>query len=743
MNILEDLNEAQQAAVSYTTGPNIVVAGAGSGKTRVLTYKIAYLLQCGVSASNILVLTFTNKAAREMRERINKLVGEKYARYLWMGTFHSVFSKILRQEADRIGYTHDYTIYDSADSKSLIKGLLKELELDEKVYKPSNVLARISTAKNSMISPIEYARNKDFTQNDNASRLYRMSDLYYLYQQRLRRANAMDFDDLLYNMNIMLDTCEDLRAKYQSIFKYILVDEYQDTNYSQSRIVTALAEPENNICVVGDDAQSIYAFRGATIENILRFSDRYPGSRLFKLEQNYRSTQNIVNAANSLIHHNIGQIPKNVYSKKDIGDPLSIYALENDRDEASLLARQIKKAGRSYSDFAVLYRTNAQSRVIEDEMRKQSIPYKIYGSVSFYQRKEIKDAVSYFRLVVNSFDDEAMLRVVNTPARGIGDTTMRKVLDTAHKYEVSAFEVATNPQKYSLNASTATCNKLQSFVRLIQGFQSKTGDMDAYEFAKAVLRDSGMMTAAMLDTTSEGQDRYENLQELLNSIHEFTEAGAPERVPITDFLAEVSLLTDQDEKIDDDTPRVSLMTVHAAKGLEFPIVYIVGMEEKLFPSAFAESERDIEEERRLFYVAITRAEEQCHITYARQRFRNGQITFSTVSRFIKDIDGQYVRNQEAADIPQRSMDFGFDFFSRNSSMISREKQNLTSLSSVPSPKRDITSPYPIGSRVMHATFGSGVVMSAYEENGNEKISIRFDRVGEKVLLLKYAKLQRI
>lgn len=778
-------------------GAQLVIAGAGSGKTRVLTYKIAYLLTQGVSPSNILALTFTNKAAREMKERIAKLVGQEYARYLWMGTFHSIFARILRQEADRIGYTHDYTIYDAADSKNLLKQIIKEMELDDKIYKPGMVAARISMAKNNLLSARDYAANRALQQDDRMARLYRMADIYFTYTKRLRGANAMDFDDLLFNMHLLLTQCPDLRDKYQQIFHYILVDEYQDTNYCQARLMLMLAAPQNNICVVGDDAQSIYSFRGANIDNILHFSETFPNARLFKLERNYRSTQNIVGAANSLIKKNRGQIPKEVYSEKEQGEPLHLTVLENDREEGAFIAKSIARLphNASYSDYAVLYRTNAQSRIIEDELRKQGIPYRIYGSVSFYQRKEIKDALSYLRLIVNVQDEEALIRIINYPARGIGETTLRKLLDAAHQTDTAAFAVAENPMRYSVNLSAATQGKLQRFAAMIRRFQAMATELPAAELAKKVLDETAILTSALADKSTEGQDRYENLQELLSSISEFTEERQQQGEPalITDFLGEVALLTDQDEHTDDHQPRVSLMTVHAAKGLEFPVVFISGMEEKLFPSMFAETDRDMEEERRLFYVAVTRAEKECHITYARQRWRNGSIVFSNESRFLRDIDSRFITRSSAPtpshttsfSMPWLSREFGdfketgfrntptrnahtWDADSRNAhtwdahswdadgSSATRKEKNIPS--SAPSIKKPlskttgmqlktdrtaISTPYPIGCRVQHATFGAGMVKEAFEENGNEKILIRFDKSGEKTLLLKFARLQRL
>ncbi len=752
MNFLNNLNTNQQAAVQHTSGPMLVIAGAGSGKTRVLTYKIAYLLAKGVPAYNILALTFTNKAAREMKNRISTLVGEEKARYLWMGTFHSIFARILRQEAQHIGYTPDYTIYDTTDSKNLLKSIVKEMQLDDKLYKTSNLLSRISTAKNNLITPQDYANDSECQQQDKLARLYRMSDIFDTYNRRLKQANAMDFDDLLFNMNLLLATSPAAREKYQQRFQYILVDEYQDTNYSQYKIVTTLAEPQQNICVVGDDAQSIYSFRGATIANILGFQRQYTNSKLFKLEQNYRSTQNIVNAANSLIRANQDQIPKTIYSEKAVGDKLCLAAFDTDRKEGEYLAQTIRQTAngkrRSYNDFAILYRTNSQSRVIEDELRKRSIPYRIYGGMAFYQRKEIKDAIAYFRLTANPQDDEALLRVINFPARGIGNTTLSKVLEVAHTQNIPAFQVVKDPAAHGVNVSTATQNKLIRFAQMILGFRELLPTTGAYEFARHVLQNTQVLLAAQTDKTAEGQDRLENLQELLNGIQEFERdesMAGNEFVPITNFLAEVSLLTDQDENLKDDEPRVSLMTVHAAKGLEFPVVFIAGLEDKLFPSAFAITRHEMEEERRLFYVAITRAEEECHITYARTRFRNGSVAVSTASPFINDIDPQYIdRSGERSAQPTWHNDYAERNFWRNPTPRTSHTTQLkkTTGRQPKGEKTEVATPYPVGSRVQHATFGKGKVVRAYMENGNEKIEIQFDLYATtKTLLLKFAKLQ--
>lgn len=753
MNFLDQLNESQRAAVEYIDGPELVIAGAGSGKTRVLTYKIACLLQKGVRASNILALTFTNKAAREMKERIARLVPAADARYLWMGTFHSVCARLLRTEAERLGFTRDFSIYDTADSKSVLKQILKEQQLDEKIYKVGNVLGRISTAKNMLISPDEYAHSHDFYKADSEVRMYKMAEVYQAYQVRLKAANAMDFDDLLINMNALMEQNAEVRDKYQQAFQYVLVDEYQDTNYVQYLLVKHLAEPQNRICVVGDDAQSIYSFRGADIRNILGFQRDYPHSHLYKLERNYRSTQTIVNAANSLIHHNEHQIPKEVYSEKEEGQRIDLNAYMSDRDEGEAVAKAISKdhtlLRRDYNDMAILYRTNAQSRAFENELRKRNIPYRIYGGTSFYQRKEIKDAIAYFRLAVNPLDNEALLRVINFPSRGIGDTTLRKVSDTAIIHGISMMDVVTHPLECSLPVQGATAKKLILFSDLIARLREAAETKDAYEFAEMALGQSGVRTATMLDRTPEGIDRAENLQELLNGIYEFVDKRTEEGVsftPITDFLAEVSLLTDQDENLADQTSRVTLMTIHAAKGLEFPIVYVVGMEENLFPSQYCVKPSEIEEERRLLYVAITRAMECCHMSYARQRFRNGQVTFTSPSRFLNDIDRHYL---EVAAPPAAQPLYDRPRWGNNTWTDDDDNYTKPTFSKPLKPVKAAMNigqiadtDYPSGSRVYHRVFGEGTVQRVYCENDNDKIDILFDTKGQKTLLLTYAKLEK-
>ena len=755
MSYLNELNEAQRTAVEYNDGPQLVIAGAGSGKTRVLTYKIAYLLEHGVHAGNILALTFTNKAAREMKSRIANLVGEQVARYLWMGTFHSICTRILRQEAELIGYTRDFTIYDTTDSKSVIKHIVKDMQLDEKTYKPSAILSRISLAKNQLLSPTSYSSNRDYTMQDRFARIPEVSRIYAEYNRRLKACNAMDFDDLLFMTNTLFKNHEEVLHKYQEYFRYILVDEYQDTNYSQYLIVKRLAEPENLICVVGDDAQSIYSFRGANIENILTFQKGYANAQLFKLERNYRSTQTIVNAANSLIRHNRGQIPKAVYSELALGERLQFSTYMSDRDEGKAVAQQIKllhRQGYDYESIAVLYRTNAQSRVIEDELRHLGIPYRIYGGMSFYQRKEIKDAIAYFRLAVNPHDNEAFARVINYPLRGIGDTTVMKVREAARLAACSMMEVICNPEAAKLDVSAATQKKLTAFAEMINGFSARVATTDAYEFASDVMRETGVLREAKADTSQEGKDRLENLEEMLSGIHEFVDQRLREDnafVPMTEFLSEVSLLTDQDEKQEDNQPRVTLLTVHAAKGLEFKVTFIVGLEENLFPSQFCQAPKEIEEERRLLYVAITRAMERCYLTNARQRFRNGQTVFSSPSRFLKDIDTCYVQQTQAMSSytpqPLKVHTSTTSVSSSSSSLSSNGKLKSVSKqvgSSTTKTRKEVRSEWKKQDRVVHKVFGAGTVLDVYHENDNDKIDIQFDNVGKKTLLLTYAKLTR-
>lgn len=760
MHFLDNLNEIQREAVMATEGPTLIVAGAGSGKTRVLTYRIAYMLQQGIPASQIMALTFTNKAAREMKERILKLVPAQDARYLSMGTFHSVCIHLIRPYAEQLGYTSAFTIYDTADSKSLLKAICKERGLDEKIYKPSAVLGRISMAKNRCISPAQYGANQHLLKEDREARMYELATVYSVYQSRLMAANAMDFDDILINMLRLMDTCQEACDKYQQQFKYILVDEYQDTNYVQYLLVKRLAHPQQNICVVGDDAQSIYSFRGADISNILNFQREFPKPRLFKLERNYRSTRNIVNAANSLIHNNVYQIKKNVYSEGEEGTPVGLKPFVDDRAEATGIVEMIMREKRntnrnlSYEDIAVLYRTNAQSRAFEGELRKNNIPYRIYGGTSFYQRKEIKDTLAYFRLAVNPKDNEALLRALSFPARGIGDTTMKKVTLCAIENNQPYLEVMRHPDDYPLEMSGPMKKKISAFAAMIDELSVQSEEIDAFHFAEALLRQTGVTTALMMDRTVEGIDRAQNVQELLNAIREFVTQRANEGIdytPITDFLSEVSLMTDQDDNQADTTDRVTLMTVHAAKGLEFPVVYIVGLEENLFPSQFCSTRQEIEEERRLFYVAITRAMETCVVSYARQRFRNGQVTFNSPSRFINDIDRAYMqvlKNNPQPSATRWSANAAWSTPSRPSSF----EQHATTPTQTAQPTRTSTnqsipidSIYSAGERILHKVFGAGTVKRVYRDlvTENDKIEIAFDKVGTKTLLLSHAKLERL
>ena len=810
--MLSSLNPIQRQAVEYIDGPELVIAGAGSGKTRVLTHKVAFLMQQGIHPGNILALTFTNKAAREMKERIAQLLPKGDARYLWMGTFHSIAARILRSEAEALGYTRDFTIYDTSDTKALIKRILKERELDEKIYKLGNVLAKISAAKNALITPEEYGKRTDIYRQDREQRMYEMPAVYLSYEQHLRTANAMDFDDLLVNLYRLLQQNENVRNKYQDAFQYVLVDEYQDTNHVQYLLVKLLAEPSNMVCVVGDDAQSIYSFRGADIRNILQFQHTYPNAKLFKLERNYRSTQTIVQAANSLIKHNEYQIYKEVYSEKEKGNAIDLCRFSTDRDEGDGVARMIQQQDintlrYSPDDIAILYRTNAQSRVFENALRQLNIPYRIYGGTSFYQRKEVKDTIAYFRLAVNTDDDAALQRVINLPTRGIGDTTLKKMADAALLNGVSLFEICTDPARYSLPVSTTIAKKLMLFAAMVQRFSEQKERLDAYEFADMVMRESGLATAIAMDKTPEGIDRAENMEELMGSIHEFVETygdGAfavtetetaqenPMKPRITDFLAEVSLLTDQDEKLEDHTPRVTLMTVHAAKGLEFPVVYIVGMEENLFPSQMSVRPQEIEEERRLLYVAITRAMNQCHLSFAQQRFRNGKTEFTSPSRFLSEMDRNCIHITASYISSMRSSSLAFkevrlevypDTIGNRTTALtgdaggtSRQVGHVSpavrysntqasslanNLQCAPRPteahdtlatKRHVTAAksemlmlYKEGERVSHRTFGKGTVIRAYhdKDSGNDKIEIAFDEHGVKTLLLTYAKLLKL
>lgn len=672
MDLLNDLNESQRKAVEYIDGPSLVIAGAGSGKTRVLTYKIAYLLQQGVKPWSIMALTFTNKAAREMKERIGKLVGQDLAQHLYMGTFHSIFSRILRAEAQHIGFTNNFTIYDESDSRSLIKTIVKEMGLDEKVYKPASVHSRISMAKNNLMSAENYARDKELYQADQRAKMPRVGEIFITYVQRCQQANAMDFDDLLTLTFKLFQEHEDIRKKYADRFDFLLVDEYQDTNHAQMRIVMQLCKEKERVCAVGDDSQSIYSFRGANIDNILSFQSRFKEAKLFKLEQNYRSTQSIVEAANSLIKHNSNQIPKDVYSKNDKGERLIYKPAYSDKEEALIVCREIKRIKRQdncqYSDFAILYRTNAQSRSFEEEFRKQGIPYRIYGGLSFFQRKEIKDVISYFRLVANPDDEEAFKRIINYPTRGIGNTTVAKIAACALDNHVSFWQVISSPEHYGLGVNKGTLAKLESFRLMISGFVEKSASMNAFDLGDTIVKESGISADIYKSGSRDPEDlaRQENLEELLGGMQSFVEEcreeGREQEAYLTDYLQGVALLTDLDSKGDDDEPRVSLMTVHASKGLEFPTVFVVGLEENIFPSAIVSTLRELEEERRLLYVAITRAEKHCILTSAKNRFRYGKMEFGNPSRFIKEIDSAFI--QEDSEMPHDDNVFGSSGYGR-------------------------------------------------------------------------------
>lgn len=657
MDLLKNLNEAQRAAVEYIDGPSLVIAGAGSGKTRVLTYKIAYLLSQGMKPWSIMALTFTNKAAREMKERIGKLVGNDLAQHLYMGTFHSIFSRILRAEAEHIGFNNNFTIYDESDSRSLIKAIVKEMGLDDKKYKPAAVHAKISMAKNNLMSAAAYESDAAIFEQNKRAQMPEVGKIFVAYVQRCKQANAMDFDDLLTLTYQLFREHEDIRHKYAARFDYVLVDEYQDTNHVQMSIVMQLCQEKQRVCAVGDDSQSIYSFRGANIDNILNYQRQFQGTRLFKLEQNYRSTQTIVEAANSLIKHNRNQIPKDVFSENAKGEKIQYKPAYSDKEEAAIVAKDVKRIRREdgcqYSDFAILYRTNAQSRSFEEEFRKQGIPYRIYGGLSFYQRKEIKDIIAYFRLVANPDDEEAIKRIINYPARGIGATTVLKIADCAHQNQVSFWEVIGAPEQYGLAVNKGTMNKLETFRLLISSFIERAQTTDVYELGDAIIKESGISQDIMSGKDADDLARQENLEEFLSGMSAFVEErreeGRFDELFLQDYLQDVALLTDADSDGDKDEPRVSLMTVHAAKGLEFPTVFVVGLEENIFPSPLsAASLRELEEERRLLYVAITRAEKHCILTNAKNRWRYGKMEFDNPSRFIDEIDGKLIDSQDEA-----------------------------------------------------------------------------------------------
>lgn len=748
-NYLDELNDGQRAAVLYNDGPSLVIAGAGSGKTRVLTYKIAYLLELGYEPWSILALTFTNKAAREMKERIARQVGDR-ARYLWMGTFHSLFSRILRVESSFLGFTSNFTIYDSSDSKSLLKSIIKEMQLDEKVYKPGMIQSRISKAKNQLIFPDAYATDGNIIRSDMDAKVPATRDIYRRYWERCRQSDAMDFDDLLIYTYKLFKDFPDIRNKYASQFRYVLVDEYQDTNFPQHSIVLQLTKERQRVCVVGDDAQSIYSFRGANIDNILKFTQLYQGAKLFKLEQNYRSTQNIVCAANSLIEKNSEQIHKAVFSKKEKGEPIRVFHAYSDVEEGDIVANKMVqlhlREQYPYSDFAILYRTNAQSRIFEEALRKRSLPYKIYGGLSFYQRKEIKDVIAYFRLAVNPNDEEAFKRVLNYPARGIGDTTLNKIIDAANIHSVSLWKILSEPLSYGLSINKGTQAKLQVFRELIDNFICEAAEKDAYEVGGLVVRQSGIMNEIYQDRTPENMSRQENIEELINGMHDFVATRREEgneHVMLTDYLSEVSLLTDQDTDKEGDTEKITLMTIHSAKGLEFKNVFVVGLEENLFPSQLSvNSYRELEEERRLFYVAITRAEERCFLSFAKSRFKYGKMEFSSPSRFLKDIDCRYMSlSQGESIIRKKEVEMARPTIKISQPVVTSSFKRVSTITSASSSHQTVG--LQVGNVIEHERFGVGEVLKMEGSGENCKATVKFRNAGEKQLLLKFARFKVI
>ena len=783
VNYLDELNESQRAAVLYNEGPSLVIAGAGSGKTRVLTYKIAYLLDSGYDARSILALTFTNKAAREMKERISRQVGVERARYLWMGTFHSVFSRILRTEAESIGFTSNFTIYDSSDSKSLIKSIIKEMRLDDKVYKPGSVQARISNAKNHLILPDAYAANAELYESDAAAKIPAVRDIYRFYWERCRQSDVMDFDDLLLYTYLLFKQYPDICRRYAEHFQYVLVDEYQDTNFAQHSIVQQLTGIHRKVCVVGDDAQSIYSFRGANIDNILKFTQLYNDARLFKLEQNYRSTQTIVKAANSLIEKNREQIRKEVFSKNEAGEPITVFSAYSDVEEGEIVAGKIAqlhtREGYGYNDFAVLYRTNAQSRIFEEALRKHALPYRVYGGLSFYLRKEIKDVIAYFRLAVNPNDEEALKRVINYPARGIGDTTLGKIVNAANIHKVSLWTVLCEPLSYNVNLNKGTHAKLQGFRDLIAGFVEAATSKTAYELGGEIVRQSGIISEIYQDRSPENLSRQENIEELVNGMHDFCatrQEEGNEHILLQDYLSEIALLTDQDNDKDEYVPQVTLMTIHSAKGLEFKNVFVVGLEENLFPSPMSGSSyKALEEERRLFYVAITRAEEHCFLSYAKSRFKYGKMEFSNPSRFLSDIDSRYLNLPQGEAIARKVDEGATRFRQSNLFSVSREEReeryidrhtpSMFDGGEIPQEPHRFVKPTPprtlrkiptagtsvsssasthgvsVGQTIEHERFGLGEVIRVEGTGDNCKATVRFRNVGEKQLLLKFARFK--
>lgn len=758
MNYLEQLNDSQRMAAEHIQGPMMVIAGAGSGKTRVLTFRIAHLMNNGVDPFNILALTFTNKAAREMTERIGQIVGPSEARNIAMGTFHSVFARILRYNSEKLGYPSNFTIYDTQDSKNLIKTIIKEFGLDDKVYKPNAVYGRISSAKNNLISPEAYEANDEIVGEDRMARKPEIFRVYKAYQLRCFKAGAMDFDDLLYQTNVLLRDFPDVLHFYQQKFKYILVDEYQDTNYSQYLIVKKLAAVHENICVVGDDAQSIYSFRGANIENILNFKKDYPDYALYKLEQNYRSTKNIVDAANSIIRRNKDQIKKDVWTSNDEGKQINVIRCLTDNEEGRVIVNRIydlkQQTGAEYKDFAILYRTNAQSRSFEESLRKLNMPYKIYGGLSFYQRKEIKDLISYFRLTANPSDEEALKRVINYPKRGIGKTSMESVMIAARQYDVSLWEVISDFDRYPVSISSGARNKMSEFVNKIRSYSVQLDKAPAYELAESIAKTSGILKELYDDKSPEGVTRYENIQELLAGIKEFSVSKEEddEVGTLSDFLIDVALLTDADQETEEDKDKITLMTIHASKGLEFPNVFIVGLEENLFPSQLSLTSRtELEEERRLFYVAMTRAEQTCTLSYVVSRYRWGQLITAEPSRFIDEVDETYLNRE--SDTRSKKGGKSLSGHQRPSAdrtpgfgMMGKPKGNLKPIRETQGSKSGssaggTTEPLKVGYNVIHARFGKGKVTALEGSVPDQKATVFFPRVGQKKLILKFAKLE--
>ncbi len=779
--LLEKLNDSQREAVLYNDGPSLIIAGAGSGKTRVLTYKIAALLKSGLPPWTIMALTFTNKAAREMKDRIASLVDPAAAARLWMGTFHSIFLRMLRSEAALLGYPANFTIYDTADSKNLLKSIIKDMNLDDKVYKVGTVQARISAAKNDLVSPEAYAANPQRQLEDIQARKPLLKEVYQRYTERCRLASAMDFDDILLMTNILFRDHPEVLAAYQDRFRFILVDEYQDTNFSQYLIVKKLSEKHHRVCVVGDDSQSIYSFRGANIDNILKFKENYPESRLFKLEQNYRSTQTIVNAANSLIAKNKGQIHKTVYSKNDVGQRIKVLSAYSDIEEGFIIANRIQEMHLSsydpLNDFVILYRTNAQSRIFEESLRKRNLPYRVYGGLSFYQRKEIKDVIAYLRLVLNADDEEAFKRVVNYPARGIGDTTQQKLVSAASAHQVGMGVLLSNLAEYQVPVNAGTSRKLEAFATLMNELRALVSHRNVYELTNDLLAKTGLLNDLNLDTSMEAISRKENIQELLAGMNDFVTTKLEEgnkAVYLSDYLAEVSLLTDQDEEKSAEGDRVTMMTIHAAKGLEFRYVFVVGLEEDIFPSTFSQdSERALEEERRLLYVALTRAEKACVFSYAKSRFRNGTMNFTRPSRFLSDLDPAFLDVSGAATgsvlpskQPLTSSGYRGQSTHQDRSTFQRERPavqpersfpqreasrkltRLTTHSQEPAatsatheqtPAAQAQGDLAIGKALVHERFGRGVIEKIEGSGPDRTITVQFENTGQRKLLLKFAK----